>query len=299
MLRKLIGILLPDYDEFVQEIKSFQTKPKLLSRQDVFDFVKTMDFDPRVQAHRKTKGSVEATKNHLTDYTVLWTKGGQLHRDGGPAVVSGDFEAWYQNGKLHRDNGPAVVLNTKSKPAQNEYYMQIGSRVFNYNHGRKGICKEWFENGQRHRTDGPAVVRPDGIEWFQDGKLHRDDGPALTYGQFNARELQYRKNGKPFREADQPTDFMSGTWTWRNSKGQVHRDERRGPAIIDKNGGQFWYSSGNPHRVNGPAWIVDQQQKFYLFGIECSKAKQEQAALAEKIKHQSRGLVIDKVQFRP
>jgi len=35
---------------------------------------------------------------------------GQLHREGGPAVIYPDgMQEWYRNGQYHRDDGPAVI----------------------------------------------------------------------------------------------------------------------------------------------------------------------------------------------
>ena len=37
---------------------------------------------------------------------------GNLHREGGPAVVREDgFTAYYKNDKLHREDGPAIEWN--------------------------------------------------------------------------------------------------------------------------------------------------------------------------------------------
>lgn len=39
----------------------------------------------------------------------IWTTDGEVHRDGGPAVVTQTGQKyWYQHGKLHRDGAPAV-----------------------------------------------------------------------------------------------------------------------------------------------------------------------------------------------
>ena len=38
-----------------------------------------------------------------------YNSAGQLHRDGGPAVIwCNGCKEWWQNGKLHREDGPAV-----------------------------------------------------------------------------------------------------------------------------------------------------------------------------------------------
>jgi hypothetical protein len=46
----------------------------------------------------------------LPNGTVEWRLDGQLHRDGGPAVIWPDnVQCWYQHGVRHRDGGPAIV----------------------------------------------------------------------------------------------------------------------------------------------------------------------------------------------
>jgi len=84
-----------------------------------------------------------------------WYKGGELHREDGPAIekASGHKE-WLQHDKLHRLDGPAIV----------------------HADGRDS----WFQNGERHRVDGPAQITADGEEcWCINGELHRLDGPAV------------------------------------------------------------------------------------------------------------------------
>ena len=39
-----------------------------------------------------------------------WYRAGELHREGGPAVVHADGTLmWYRDGELHREGGPAFV----------------------------------------------------------------------------------------------------------------------------------------------------------------------------------------------
>ena len=42
--------------------------------------------------------------------TKFWLLNGELHREGGPAVMylNGD-EWWYKHGKIHRIGGPAII----------------------------------------------------------------------------------------------------------------------------------------------------------------------------------------------
>ena len=74
-----------------------------------------------------------------------YNSAGQLHRDGGPAVIWCDgSKEWWQNGQLHRENGPAVE--------------------------RANGYKEWWSDGQLHRVGGPAIEYTTGDKrWFLNG----------------------------------------------------------------------------------------------------------------------------------
>ena len=59
-------------------------------------------------------------------------------------------------------------------------------------------------------------------------------------------------------------DKDSGDQHWLNSNNKLHRED--GPAIVCRNGGEFWILNNKSHRVGGPAhkfsngqyeWIVD------------------------------------------
>ena len=45
-----------------------------------------------------------------------------------------------------------------------------------------------------------------------------------------------------------------GTESWRNSKGQLHKEN--GPAVINSRGDEYWGQNGLPHRTDGPAKII-------------------------------------------
>ena len=85
-------------------------------------------------------------KATLENGTTMWLKGGQLHREDGPAEEDNHgSKKWYWEGKLHREDGPAVE----------------------YSSGRK----EWWINGKQHRIDGPAVEYPGVLnEWWTNGQ---------------------------------------------------------------------------------------------------------------------------------
>lgn len=45
--------------------------------------------------------------------------------------------------------------------------------------------------------------------------------------------------------------LIDGSKEWRNSEGQLHRED--GPAIELPNGSRGWFYEGKHHRVDGPA----------------------------------------------
>jgi hypothetical protein len=77
---------------------------------------------------------------------IEWrNKGGELHREDGPAVeyLDGSKE-WWINGKLHREDGPARWVS-------------------DYSWG-------WYLNGKPHRVDGPAFRSSDNkYQWWFKG----------------------------------------------------------------------------------------------------------------------------------
>lgn len=97
-------------------------------------------------------------KIEYTGGTTAFFKDGELHRDGGPAVMDPNNETWYQHGIIHRVGGPAMVYFSFGAPVQ-----QI-----------------WIQNGVRHRTDGPAIEHfekdhTDYDRYFINGQLFTTD----------------------------------------------------------------------------------------------------------------------------
>jgi hypothetical protein len=57
-----------------------------------------------------------------------------------------------------------------------------------------------------------------------------------------------------------------GTQRWYNEDDQLHRENDK-PALVYKNGNQFWFKNGKRHRENGPAVIYHNgSQYWYLKG---------------------------------
>jgi hypothetical protein len=89
----------------------------------------------------------------------------------------------------------------------------------------------------------------------------------------------------------------TGTATWRNTQGQLHRldgpaveyadgyrawyvdgDLHRvdGPAVEDKCGDREWYQNGKRHRVDGPAVeYANGDREYWVNGKELTKAEFE------------------------
>jgi hypothetical protein len=74
---------------------------------------------------------------------VIHTKGGQLHRDDGPAEVHMDAEGktwaqvWAKNGQIHRDDGPARMYLKHPQPTGKAAIDADGKHIV-----------EWHFNGQ-------------------------------------------------------------------------------------------------------------------------------------------------------
>ena len=135
---------------------------------------------------RHRDGDLPALTNQWGD--KRWYKNGELHRDGGPAVVRGNIEEWYQNGLLHRDGGPAVEIKNGTK-----YWYQHGK--LHRDDGPAVITlfpktESWYQNGLLHRDGGPAMTTETEKAWYQHGKLHRDDGPAVEYS--DGKKVYYK-----------------------------------------------------------------------------------------------------------
>lgn len=65
---------------------------------------------------------------------VYWAYLNELHRVGGPALVSSDELAWFQEGKLHRTDGPALIVADNRE----QYYVD---GVLNLNQYRTNIIE--------------------------------------------------------------------------------------------------------------------------------------------------------------
>jgi len=138
--------------------------------------------------------------------------------------------------------------------------------------------KFWFnDDGKYHRVGGPACVYMGGTRiWYQNGLYHRLDGYAYVDSKcklFYINGVQYhtkrefKKAAKVFRKQAKFYVDESGNDQWIQDgnyttfcgdqiyvqDGEYHRED--GPAVIFKDGSQFWYKNGVHHREDGPAIV--------------------------------------------
>lgn len=67
-----------------------------------------------------------------------------------------------------------------------------------------------------------------------------------------------------------PTVDDTGATCWFNADGEYHRDD--GPAIIWKDGSEFWYQYDRCHNINGPAarWTESNSVSWHIDGMKIS-----------------------------
>ena len=106
-------------------------------------------------------------------------------------------------------------------------------------------------------------IYPNGAqEWYKEGKLYREgDQPAVIYAD---GMKEWYKDGKLHRDNDQPAIIWAdGTKFWYK-EGKLHRDNDQ-PALIYAIGTKEWYKEGMRHRDNDrPAIIEANGEKFWF-----------------------------------
>jgi len=200
-------------------------------------------------------------------------KKGELHRVGGPAVIThtedeGVEKEWYQNNQLHRVGGPAVDHRTSDGMKYNQ---------------------RWYKKGKLHRDgDKPARIghhrliqdQKKSIEvWSKNGKTHRDgDKPArIEYTEDSQIFLeQWSKKGKEHRNGDKPSFIEHFEDNYHNpgtvrivpklkrwkKNGKLHRGQGK-PAI------EKWRYPGTMSGVQGNVFDNLRYSKSYAFeGLE-------------------------------
>lgn len=61
------------------------------------------------------------------------------------------------------------------------------------------------------------------------------------------------------------TTLPDGTQNWRNSRGELHRED--GPAVIEQDGTHIWYLNGKFQNASGPTIVwTNGIQFWYLNG---------------------------------
>lgn len=201
-----------------------------------------------------------------------------LHRTNGPALVRPNgVQEWHYEGKRHRINGPARIDEEGNQ--------------------------HWYYNGERHRDGAPAVVYTDGSEeWYFGDVLHRADGPAIYYVDEDGERYEYYNHGQrhrlngpavidtedgkllyfacgqEFTEEEYERGYVGikkdGCTEWIKVGDDVERlmyHRENGPAVKHSNGAESWYWNGLLHREDGPAYINDGVEKYFLHAVEYSK----------------------------
>lgn len=120
------------------------------------------------------------------------------------------------------------------------------SKLIRVNHEENIVQQEQYKNGiLSNGADGsPAISGSNGLEVYVDSKglIHRDGGPAEVC-------------------------LSEGISVYR-LHGQIHRDEKEGPAVISPHGVEYYFG-GVRHRNCGPAII---RRATIGFGDQCVKS---------------------------
>lgn len=145
----------------------------------------------------------------------------------------------------------------------------------------------WYKKGLLHREDRdpktglvlPAVENTNGNkEWWIDGLMHREDrgqdGRVLPAMDYSDGKCGWYKNGNLHREDRDENGLMlpavleaSGVRAWYKN-GSLHRED--GPAIIDKDGREFWYIDNREMKKQlHPWWRSQNEKKIIEEATEC------------------------------
>lgn len=129
-----------------------------------------------------------------------WWRHGELHRVGGPAVVTSALKLWYQDNLIHREDGPAAEYANGAY----EWYLQ-GHLHRPYKDGPAKSDKSGFEyreHGLLHRLDGPALMSPWYTKYYRRGVLHNLNGPAMIPSALTKKPEEYWINGTLFSKEE-------------------------------------------------------------------------------------------------
>ena len=211
---------------------------------------------------------------HMQSGYIEFTVRGELHRDGGPAVIKlslnpalrkqqikritrqniftyGDkqrrgngIRQWYSRGLRHREDGPAMIYRNGYCEWYRHDAMYLGEGTLVQCNG----YVEWRRGKDIHRAGAPARIYENGDEeWYTNNNLHRRNGPARTT---KIDGITYYINGLMHRDGKPARIYPDGTMEWR-IRDKLHR--RNGPAIVFPDGVEKWYLHNMLHRDDGPA----------------------------------------------
>lgn len=179
-----------------------------------------------------------------------WYFNGIHHRIGGPAITSQDRVIWMQNGYRHREDGPAIEYNDGSY----EYFVRDKCHRLDgpavYTKGTELFTH--YVSGKVHRIEGPAIYNEDLSQqhWIVRGKYHRENGPAVIN---SVIEQYFTEHSNRYDD----TRNMAGDVAIEAYfiKGRLHAIDK--PAILLKNGIEYWFRNGNPFREDTTKPAVD------------------------------------------
>nr|QBK85436.1 MAG: hypothetical protein LCMAC101_00230 [Marseillevirus LCMAC101] len=153
-----------------------------------------------------------------------------------------------------------------------------------------GIIRTRDINRRLHSFgDNPAAIHPNGmVEWYQHGVRHRNNQPAIVNGwttgynqcSENTEEVHFQRNAFEFwnegvlhnpQGAARHCDHLD---EWRDSEGQLHREDDR-PAKIVRKGQEkssylvkYWYRHGKNYREDNQPTMVNSNGQMEWYDLE-------------------------------
>lgn len=218
------------------------------------------------QIHYKENGEISE---------VYWYLHGELHCENGPAhikyyskIQKPIQEVWIQHNKLHNLNGPAWIEYDPSGNIIQEIWYKEGA-FHNLNgpakciYNKNGILTDerWFKENQPHNMNGPTVIirNNDGIiteeQWFEDGDEKNSNNGPTKRCYYDSGMLK----SEEWYELDDDLFEKTG------SEVKYHRLDGPADSLYSEDGKiiyQIWRKNGYLHNLNGPAVIINENDKL-------------------------------------
>ena len=215
-----------------------------------------------------------------------YVSNGKLHNPFGPAYEKGEEKQWYINGNIISDKNSQVYRVTYIQPQKQinistghfctdviEAWFDIDGKVHRPQDPKDpfsgpGITttsyKAYIDHGKFHNSFGPTVVRNDGIkEWYINDWVMTNLSSKTTFKfDEDGNECWYDEADKLHRDGDEPAMIMkNGTKKWY-THGELNRDEKLGPAVLESDGSYEYIRNGKTYRSDGPAYFVKSTNKY-------------------------------------